>query len=110
MRNRISGEEDHLSMSDVCTLEKEYFAASTNFNPYVCETTVGKLVKKLENLQWDVYKENLPGLEAKVCDPTRLYAFVQHKSCCTFVALTEPCMCVWPLAYCICHLQSLVYP
>jgi len=81
VRNRVGGKEDHLSIDEVCTLEKQYFADSTHFNPYVCETTVGKLVGKLENLQWDVYKENLPGLEAKVCHPTGLYIFVQCRRC-----------------------------
>lgn len=66
VRTRIDDKEQSLSNGDVRKLEEQYFRGSAEFNPFVCKTTVAELVKKLEDLQWEIYTKHLPDLQAKV--------------------------------------------
>ncbi len=66
VKNRNSEEnsgEIGLSDAEIRQLEAKFFESSQDFNPPPCGLTLPRLVQKLEELQWDVYRKYLPGLE-----------------------------------------------
>ena len=52
-----------MSDAEIRQMEASFSQISPDFNPPPCGVTLPSLVLKLEELQWDVYKEYLPRLE-----------------------------------------------
>lgn len=56
-----------MSDAEIRQLETKFFQDDPDFNPPPCGVTLPSLVQKLEELQWEVYKKYLPGLERQAC-------------------------------------------